>query len=184
MDRVLGRNVGNAVEVVETVEYLKGEGTRDPRLHEVTMALAGEMVGRPAWLATATKLSARSRAIASVSQKAPDRISRRRHRRAPPPLSSTGWSSRSAGWIRPSPSRRAWHQPPVGGRPVGLADHRAADLAHDLAEGGEVGLDVVADKSLSSVAGACSKATARIEGAGGPRTRGADSGSPSARRRA
>jgi thymidine phosphorylase len=44
MDRVLGRNVGNAVEVVETVEYLKGEGTRDPRLHEVTMALAGEMV--------------------------------------------------------------------------------------------------------------------------------------------
>ena len=41
MDRVLGRNVGNAVEVVETVEYLKGEGTRDPRLHEVTMALAG-----------------------------------------------------------------------------------------------------------------------------------------------
>ncbi len=44
MDRVLGRNVGNAVEVVEAVEYLKGEGTRDPRLHEVTMALAGEML--------------------------------------------------------------------------------------------------------------------------------------------
>ena len=44
MDRVLGRNVGNALEVVEAVEYLKGEGTRDPRLHEVTMALAGEMV--------------------------------------------------------------------------------------------------------------------------------------------
>jgi len=38
------RNVGNAVEVVEAVEYLKGEGTRDPRLHEVTMALAGEML--------------------------------------------------------------------------------------------------------------------------------------------
>jgi thymidine phosphorylase len=44
MDRVLGRNVGNALEVVETVEYLKGEGTRDPRLNEVTMALAGEML--------------------------------------------------------------------------------------------------------------------------------------------
>jgi thymidine phosphorylase len=44
MDSVLGRNVGNALEVVETVEYLKGEGTRDPRLHEVTMALAGEML--------------------------------------------------------------------------------------------------------------------------------------------
>src|SRR5262245_21543104 len=44
MDRVLGRNVGNAVEVVEAVEYLKGEGTREPRLHEVTMALVGEMI--------------------------------------------------------------------------------------------------------------------------------------------
>ena len=44
MDRVLGRNVGNALEVVEAVEYLKGEGVREPRLHEVTMALAGEMI--------------------------------------------------------------------------------------------------------------------------------------------
>jgi thymidine phosphorylase len=44
MDRVLGRNVGNALEVVEAVEYLKGEGTREPRLHEVVLALAGEMI--------------------------------------------------------------------------------------------------------------------------------------------
>lgn len=44
MDRVLGRDVGNALEVAETVAYLKGEGVRDPRLHEVTMALAGEML--------------------------------------------------------------------------------------------------------------------------------------------
>jgi thymidine phosphorylase len=44
MNSVLGRNVGNAVEVVEAVEYLKGEGDRDRRLHEVTMALAGEMI--------------------------------------------------------------------------------------------------------------------------------------------
>jgi thymidine phosphorylase len=44
MDCVLGRNVGNALEVVEAVEYLKGEGAREPRLHEVTMALAGEMI--------------------------------------------------------------------------------------------------------------------------------------------
>jgi thymidine phosphorylase len=44
MNSVLGRNVGNALEVVEAVEYLKGEGDRDPRLHEVTMALAGEMI--------------------------------------------------------------------------------------------------------------------------------------------
>src|SRR6185503_20655370 len=44
MDRVLGREVGNALEVMETVAYLKGEGPRDPRLHEVVMALAGEML--------------------------------------------------------------------------------------------------------------------------------------------
>ena len=44
MDRVLGRDVGNALEVAETVAYLKGDGVRDPRLHEVVMALAGEML--------------------------------------------------------------------------------------------------------------------------------------------
>jgi thymidine phosphorylase len=44
MNSVLGRDVGNALEVVEAVAYLKGEGTRDPRLHEVVIALAGEML--------------------------------------------------------------------------------------------------------------------------------------------
>jgi thymidine phosphorylase len=44
MDRVLGREVGNALEVAETVAYLTGDGAREPRLHEVTMALAGEML--------------------------------------------------------------------------------------------------------------------------------------------
>ena len=44
MDSVLGRDVGNALEVAETVAYLTGSGVREPRLHEVTMALAGEML--------------------------------------------------------------------------------------------------------------------------------------------
>jgi thymidine phosphorylase len=44
MNRVLGRDVGNALEIAETVNYLKGEGTREPRLHEVVMSLAGEML--------------------------------------------------------------------------------------------------------------------------------------------
>src|SRR5471032_515833 len=44
MNCVLGRDVGNALEVIETVAYLKGEGVRDPRLHEVVIALAGEML--------------------------------------------------------------------------------------------------------------------------------------------
>ncbi|TAJ40524.1 MAG: thymidine phosphorylase [Reyranella sp.] len=44
MDQVLGRDVGNALEIAETVAYLTGTGTREPRLHEVTLALAGEML--------------------------------------------------------------------------------------------------------------------------------------------
>ena len=44
MDQVLGGTVGNALEVMETIAYLTGRGTRDPRLHEVVMALAGEML--------------------------------------------------------------------------------------------------------------------------------------------
>ena len=42
MNQVLGRNVGNALEVAETVAYFKGE--RDDRLHQVVMALAAEML--------------------------------------------------------------------------------------------------------------------------------------------
>lgn len=42
MDQVLGRSVGNALEVREAVAFLKGDA--DPRLLEVTEALAGEML--------------------------------------------------------------------------------------------------------------------------------------------
>jgi thymidine phosphorylase len=42
MDQVLGTTAGNAVEVREAVAYLNG--TREPRLHEVTMALAARLL--------------------------------------------------------------------------------------------------------------------------------------------
>lgn len=42
MNQVLGLNVGNGVEVAETVDFLTG--TPDPRLLEVTLALAAEML--------------------------------------------------------------------------------------------------------------------------------------------
>lgn len=41
MNQVLGRSVGNALEMSEAVDYLKG-GYRNPRLHEITMALSAE----------------------------------------------------------------------------------------------------------------------------------------------
>lgn len=43
MNQVLGYEVGNALEIDETIAYLKGERV-EPRLHEVTLALAAEML--------------------------------------------------------------------------------------------------------------------------------------------
>ncbi|MDJ0684736.1 MAG: thymidine phosphorylase [Alphaproteobacteria bacterium] len=43
MNQVLGASVGNALEVREAVDYLTG-ARREPRLHDVTLALAGEML--------------------------------------------------------------------------------------------------------------------------------------------
>lgn len=42
MDQVLGYTAGNALEVAEAVSYLRGE--RDPRSHELVLALASEML--------------------------------------------------------------------------------------------------------------------------------------------
>jgi thymidine phosphorylase len=43
MDQVLGTTAGNAVEMREAIDYLTGE-EREPRLHEVTMALAASLI--------------------------------------------------------------------------------------------------------------------------------------------
>ncbi len=43
MNQVLGRSAGNALEVQECVDYLRGTA-RDARLHEVTMALCSELL--------------------------------------------------------------------------------------------------------------------------------------------
>jgi thymidine phosphorylase len=43
MNQALGANVGNALEVLEAIDYLTGK-VREKRLHEVTLALAGELL--------------------------------------------------------------------------------------------------------------------------------------------
>ena len=43
MNQVLGTTAGNAVEVKEAVDYLKGINV-DPRLHEITLSLAAELL--------------------------------------------------------------------------------------------------------------------------------------------
>jgi thymidine phosphorylase len=43
MDQVLGTTAGNALEVAEAVAYLEGEA-REPRLHEVTVALSASLL--------------------------------------------------------------------------------------------------------------------------------------------
>ncbi|WP_457423507.1 thymidine phosphorylase [Roseateles sp. P5_E7] len=43
MNQILGSDVGNSLEVIETIRYLSGEA-REPRLHEVTLALCAEML--------------------------------------------------------------------------------------------------------------------------------------------
>lgn len=60
MDQVLGRTAGNAVEVLEAIDYLKEPAKAEPRLHDVTMALAAEMLllGRLAPDAGAAKAKA------------------------------------------------------------------------------------------------------------------------------
>jgi thymidine phosphorylase len=43
MSQVLGRSVGNALEISEVIEYLK-DGNREPRLHEVVITLGAELL--------------------------------------------------------------------------------------------------------------------------------------------
>ena len=43
MNEVLGRTAGNAIETREAIDYLTG-ASRDPRLHEVTLALCAELL--------------------------------------------------------------------------------------------------------------------------------------------
>ena len=74
MNQVLGRSVGNALEVREAIDWLTGR-TRDPRLDDVTLALGAEMLvlGR---LATDAADARRRLVAARDSGAAADRFQR------------------------------------------------------------------------------------------------------------
>ena len=44
MNQILGRSVGNAIEVAEAIAYLRADGVREPRQHEITLALSAELL--------------------------------------------------------------------------------------------------------------------------------------------
>ena len=49
MNQVLGLNVGNGLEVLETIKYLRNEMV-DPRLDQTTVSLGGELLYLGGWL--------------------------------------------------------------------------------------------------------------------------------------
>lgn len=122
MDRVLGRDVGNALEVAETVAYLRGEGTREPRLHEVTMALAGEMLALGGL--TPTVAAGRARAEAALTDGRAAQVFARMVAALGGPadfLEHPGRYLSRAPVIRPCTAERSGHVVGMNARQVGIA---------------------------------------------------------------
>ena len=81
MNEVLGTTAGNALEVAEAVDYLTGKA-REPRLHEVVLALAAEML--------------RARRARADHPRGTRQGARQGSPTAAPPRHSPAWSRRSA----------------------------------------------------------------------------------------
>jgi thymidine phosphorylase len=122
MDRVLGRDVGNALEIAETVAYLKGEGTREPRLHEVVMALAGEMLALGKLAPSVA--AGRARAEAALADgRAAEKFSRMVAALGGPDdfLDQAGRYLARAAVVKPCTAERSGHVTGMNARDVGLA---------------------------------------------------------------
>ena len=74
MNQVLGHTAGNALEVQETLDYLTG-AAREPRLHALTLALAGQML-QLGGLATSAEAGAALALQALDSGRAAERFAR------------------------------------------------------------------------------------------------------------
>jgi thymidine phosphorylase len=122
MDRVLGCQVGNALEVAEAVAYLKGEGGRDPRLHEVVMALAGEMLALGKLAPSVA--AGRARAEAALEDgRAAEKFARMVSALGGPDdfLEHSGRYLAAAPVVKPCAAERSGHVLGMNARDVGLA---------------------------------------------------------------
>ncbi|OFW96955.1 MAG: thymidine phosphorylase [Alphaproteobacteria bacterium RIFCSPHIGHO2_12_FULL_66_14] len=122
MDRVLGRDVGNALEVMETVAYLTGAGTREPRLHDVTMALAGEMLALGGL--SPTVMAGRARAEAVLADGRAAEVFGRMVAALGGPADFVEHAGRylpGAPVIRPCTAERSGHVVGMNAREVGIA---------------------------------------------------------------
>jgi len=142
MDRVLGREVGNALEVAETVAYLTGSGAREPRLHEVTMALAGEMLALGKLAADAAEGRVKAEA-ALADGRAAETFARMVSALGGPGnfLEQSGRHLGQAPVVKPCTAERSGHVAGMNARAVGIAvvelggGRRHADDTIDLSVG-------------------------------------------------
>jgi len=122
MDRVLGCNVGNALEVAEAVACLAGKGAREPRLQEVTLALAGEMLALGGVAASAA--AGRARAEAALEDgRAAEKFARMVAALGGPNdfLERSAAHLARAAVVRPCAADRSGHVAGMDAREVGLA---------------------------------------------------------------
>jgi len=121
MNEVLGHSAGNAVEIAETVDYLRDPAAADPRLHEVVIALVAEMLVLGG---LADDLPAgRATAEAAVRDGSAAEIFARMVRVLGGPgdlLDQPGKHLRRAEVIKPCPALRGGHVTAMNARDIGL----------------------------------------------------------------
>lgn len=170
MNAVLGHSAGNAVEIAETIDYLREPKEADARLHELVMALAAEMLllgGLAPDLATG-----RARAEAAVVDGRAAEIFARMVRALGGPADLIDQPDRHlqrAAVIKPCPAPRSGYVTAMQAREIGLVvvelggGRRRADDKLDLRVGlthcVSLGRQLVATEPLAIVH-AASKAAA------------------------
>jgi thymidine phosphorylase len=162
MNEVLGTTAGNALELVEAIAYLRGDGPRESRQHEITLALAAELLVTGGLFATVEAARAACERALS-SGEAAERFIRMIVALGGPAglLEHPGEHLPAAAVVRPALPARAGYVARMDVRAVGLAivglgggRRRAADPidhAVGLTEAAGIGAAVGPDRPLCLV---------------------------------